>query len=308
MSTPHEARLARRPFLKAAGLGATGALLSTAGCIASADKGFPPANQTVFGEPSELGNGTVTPFVSTNENDKPTFVGVQLTADALDGLPTDSGTHLHLPFPDHSSSTYKWVGVDWNPAGHPPPDVYTVEHFDFHFYTMSQIDVEAIPFGIAAYDIPDEQRPVGYITEGEGGAPARVIAPQMGEHLLDSTAPEFNDGDFTHTFIYGVYDRSIDPDAPDRIAEDVPLGPGGKEIDVPVYGEGSEGELIFAEPMITNVFLEEQNEEVTTAIGMPAVFPEAGYYPTVYAVRYHSNEDAYTITLESFDRFEAATE
>lgn len=298
----------RRRFLKAAGLGAAGAMLGTAGCIAAADKGFPPAKRTTYGDAADLGDGEVTPFVSTTKKGKPTFVGVRLTADALGGLPTDEGAHLHLPLPGDSSSPYEWVGVDWNPAGHPPPNVYTVEHFDFHFYTLSEADVEAIPFGIAAYDIPDEQRPAGYITEGEGGAPARVIAPRMGEHLLDSTAPEFNDAAFTHTFIYGVYARSIDPEAPDRIAEDVPLGPGGEEIDVPVYGEGSEGELIFAEPMITKAFLEQRNEEATASIGMPEVFAEEGEYPTAYAVRYHGDEDAYTITLESFEPFDAAPE
>lgn len=311
MSAPNETgsyRFGRRPFLKATGLGATGAILGTAGCISAANEGFPPAKQTTAGEAVALGHGEVTPFVSTTKNGKPMFIGVKLTADALSGLPADEGAHLHLPFPDDNSSAYKWVGVDWNPAGHPPPQVYTVEHFDFHFYTLSEAEVDAIPFGIAAYDIPDEQRPDGYITEGEAGAPARVIAPQMGEHMLDSTAPEFNDGDFSHTFIYGVYDRSINPDAPDRIEEDVPLGPGGEEIDVPVYGEGNEGELIFAEPMITTAFLEEQNEEVTTSIGMPEVFPEGGYYPTAYAVRYHGGEDTYTITLESFEQFDAVPE
>lgn len=99
----------------------------------------------------------MTPFVSATRDGKPTFVGVHLTADVLNGLPTDEGAHVHLPFPDGSSSTYQWVGVDWNPAGHPPPEIYTVEHFDFHFYTMSEADVGAIPFGIAEYDVPDEQ-------------------------------------------------------------------------------------------------------------------------------------------------------
>lgn len=126
----------------------------------------------------------------------------------------------------------------------------------------------------------------------------------MGEHLLDSTAPEFNGDEFSHTFVYGMYDTSIDPETPDRVAEDVPLGPGGEEIDVPVYGEGGEGELIFTESMITKAFLEEQNEEVNAAIGTPEVFAEAGYYPTAYAVRYHGDEDAYTITLESFEEFD----
>ena len=300
--------LGRRSFLKAAGVSATGAILSTAGCTALAADGFPPEDQTEYGESATVGDGDVSTFISSNKNDKPRFVGVRFSADALLGLPTDEGMHLHLDLPEDNPTNYQWLGVDWNPAGHPPPDVYTVEHFDFHFYTMSEADVEAIPFGIAAYDIPDEQRPAGFLTEGEMGAPARVIAPAMGEHMLDSTAPEFNGGDYTHTFVYGVYDSSIDPNDPDDIVEDVPLGPGGEEIDVPLYGVDSTGELTFTEPMITKAFLEEQNEEVTTAIGMPAAFPVAGHYPTEYAIRYLGNDDAYTVTLEAFEPFDAATQ
>jgi hypothetical protein len=39
---------------------------------------------------------------------------------------------------------------------------------------------------------------------------------------------------------------------------------------------------------------------------MPERFPEAGRYPTEYAVRYHSDDDAYTVTLERFEPFEAS--
>lgn len=313
MSTPtknSDFGISRRPFLKAAGAAATGAILSTAGCTSTAfaANAFPPEKHTEYGDSAALGDGEVSTFVTANENGKPRHVGVQFSADALEGLPEDEGAHLHLHLPEDNPTHYEWVGVDWNPAGHPPPGVYTVEHLDFHFYTMSEADVEAIPLGLAAYDIPDEQRPDGFITEEEAGAPGRVIAPAMGEHLLDSNAPEFDGGEFSHTFIYGVYDPSIDPESPDDIIEDVPIGPGGAEIDVPLYGVGSAGELTFAEPMITKAFLEEQHEEVTADIGMPDVFPVAGHYPTEYAVRYHGNDDAYTVTLDAFEPFDGAAD
>ena len=41
-------------------------------------------------------------------------------------------------------------------------------------------------------------------------------------------------------------------------------------------------------------------------IATPQAMPEAGYYPTEYCIRYVGSEDAYAVTLESFQWFEAS--
>ena len=37
---------------------------------------------------------------------------------------------------------------------------------------------------------------------------------------------------------------------------------------------------------------------------MPQPMPDDGRYPTEYTVRYHADEDAYTVTPELFNPFE----
>jgi hypothetical protein len=93
----------------------------------------------------------------------------------------------------------------------------------------------------------------------------------MGNHLVDLTAPEFKGQPFTHTWIYGAYG----------------------------------GRLTFFEPMIAVSFLEQQ-ENVCQAIKMPEVMPGAGWYPTEYCLAYLDQENAYTLSLESFRWFEAS--
>lgn len=322
-----------------AGAGLVGAASGLAGCITAArsgsasesvefDKGMIPSEaaavaadeQTIRGESAALGDGEAWTFVTLDASDEPVALGVAFTPDALSGLPagdgdpqTHDGTHLHLSLPEENPTNFQWVGLDWNPDGHPPEGIYTVEHFDFHFYLMDEASVEQIPFGVAAYDIPDEQRPTGYVTADELGVP-RIIEPGMGEHLIDPSSPELSGEPFTHTNIYGVYDPSIDPSSPDGF-----LDPATGEVyppdtceanlpegAVPLFGKGSTGELTFVEPMITKAFFEGLSEEVRTSIGTPEVFPEAGDYPTEYVIDCPGDEDTYTVTMESFESFEGA--
>jgi hypothetical protein len=227
--------------------------------------------------------------VTTPPDGKTKFIGVHFTAAALDGLPTDGPpAHTHLSLPDNTDTgAFEWVGMDWNPKGHEPPGIYTLPHFDFHFYMMKHDAVESIQGGPAFYDIPDNRIPTGHIrppvidTDGDGTPDTPVIIPKMGEHLLDPTASEFQGETFTHTHIWGAYDLAL-------------LEGGTSD---------GRGELTFAEPMVTAAFLEEQHEEVATSIPMPDTFADSGWYPTQYVIRYHDNEDAYTVTLESFEPF-----
>lgn len=198
--------------------------------------------------------------------------------------------HEYVPeFPNSISSTpLKTLVVNWGRSGHEPAGVYDVPHFDFHFYTIpneERMTVAAVAtadtmcmvpnppevggespalvtcdtFERLMIPLPDNQMPPGYVSVG-------AVAPGMGNHLMNTQAPELSGTPFTHTWIYGT----------------------------------NEGRLIFYEPMITIAFLEEKHEEVCTQIAMPQAQPEPGYYPSQYCIRYLGDQDAYTVTLEAF--------
>lgn len=177
-----------------------------------------------------------------------------------------------------AATTFDHIGFNWNPGGHPPPLVYTVPHFDMHFYMMPLADRMMIPSyaddpagfdnrpapGYIPYKLPpfppnDPSKP--YFNAGGGEA-------MMGAHWVNLHAPEFNGQPFTHTFIYGSYD----------------------------------GKVTFYEPMITIAYLK---EKVTTGTKHPFVTPTLfnpsnAWYPSDYNIWYDSFKDRYYVSLSSF--------
>jgi hypothetical protein len=222
---------------------------------------------TQEGEAVKLGNGTAQVVVTTDEDRNPVSIAVSMTAGAFDGLPTElnkdtpeGSWEFPLPMPEGSNTGYKEVVIDWNPHGHPPPEIYTVPHFDFHFYTISPEDVDKIKF-----TGPDD--PAAKVSDKDLIPPDYQVVPDtavnmMGVHAIDTKAPEFNGKPFAATFIYG-YDN---------------------------------GRLIFLEPMVTLAYLKAKPEE-KYPVKAPAKYSSAGYYPSAYSVRYDSASDRYMIEL-----------
>ena len=73
------------------------------------------------------------------------------TEAALTNLPTHvpgpgpSAVMLTLALPTEAPNTgFDHVMLDWNPAGHEPAHVYTLPHFDFHFYSITPAEVMAM--------------------------------------------------------------------------------------------------------------------------------------------------------------------
>ena len=56
------------------------------------------------------------------------------------------GHELDFDVPDNiaAATPFEHIVINWNPHGHPPPEIYSVPHFDFHFYTQTRADREAI--------------------------------------------------------------------------------------------------------------------------------------------------------------------
>lgn len=259
--------------------------------------------------------GRVMAYATTNPAGNLSSLGVHLDAGAFNAF-DQGGAHCteefaaHLHFPDVDTHQFTFNGFHFNPAGHPPPGIYTVPHFDFHFYFIEEEVVEGItggplppflPFiGLADYEIPDEQFPAGYMTEEH-----RLIIKEMGEHLLDGTAPEFHGEDFTHTNVYGVYDPAIDPSEPDRF-ETLMLG--GNEVTLPVYEGDGVGRLHFVEPMITTDFISNDlNDELAVDITTPEAFPVADDYPTEYVMKPDGEGGVY-VSIDDFETFPSSSE
>ena len=176
-----------------------------------------------YAAPTPIGDGTVRTYVVRDSRGVPTSVGVELSESALRGLPATK-TMLHIPFPKEADDTqYTFVMFDWNPAGHVPDHVYTIPHFDFHFYMAKQDDVMAISGGRDPVVAESRFVPKDYISPGNEAIPA------MGVHWVDATSGEFNGKTFDQTFIWGF----------------------------------SRGQLIFIEPMITKAFLESTSSFTT---------------------------------------------
>ena len=260
-----------------------------------------PGPCAVYGERSRLGEGVIRTYAQLHRG-KPLAVGVTFPRSTFEDLPTapHDGHHCYdangdgaiddhhecvgghervmfLPerLRDEVDTPFQWVLMNWNPVGHHPPETYGVPHFDFHFYIQDLEERNAIgagPCGLlvdcddyarGAIAVPDAHLPRDYMDVG-------AVEAGMGNHLIDTTSPEFSGQPFTHTFIYGAFD----------------------------------GRISFYEPMITLEWFKRLfGGDVASrcfALKLPTAWKPAGWYPTEYCIRYRANRADYTVSLEGF--------
>ncbi len=272
----------RRAVLSGIGAAGLAGVVGTATAKPGNGEGFPPRGRTEYSDPVPLGDGEVKTFLTEHPQQDWQYLGMEMSAEAatIDEQEYDESALVAIEFPGETQ--FEWLGLNWMPAGHGPPDVYGVPHFDIHYYLQPQDEIEAIP-GVNfppgegdPYDaeIAPDQLPPEYFR-------TNYVVPEMGEHLYDLNAPEWEEMDgepapsgeeFTQTFVWGHWD----------------------------------GDLNFFEPMITTDFFETLDDTVVDSISMPDRMPEAGMYPTAYRIASHQNRDAYTVTLQTFESFEAS--
>jgi len=224
------------------------------------------------GDPVAVGNGQARVIVVDGSNGTPTSVHVVLDGHALEGLPQATADRESweyvLPMPTTGPRTgYDHIGLDWNPDGHRPAGVYTVPHFDVHFYLISTAEQQAITFTGSARERaiapPDPSLvPVGYVV------PPDTAEERMGLHGLDPASGEFHGKPFTYTFLYGYHDRR----------------------------------LVFVEPMITLAYLRTR-ADVIVPVKTPAAYSLPGYYPTRYRMGYDASRDEYHVALLGLRRW-----
>ena len=262
--------------------------LATAGAVllaACGDDAVTAADDPLiqYGAPVKLGDGMGRTYVVIDQqnDDAPVELGVALDERALDGLPTDEPAHggesgIELQLPAQNPTPYHFVELDWNPHGHPPVAIYGLPHFDFHFYTITPTERDAIDpadpqfaakalasVTIGAGGVPADQVPAGYVPP-PGPATDNAV-PSMGVHWIDPTSPEFGGQTFTRTFLYGDWN----------------------------------GRFIFAEPMVTRAFLLTR-PDVTVPVGTAAHYVPVGAYPSAYRVTFDAQAREYRVALTGF--------
>jgi hypothetical protein len=257
-----------------------------------------------LGAPSTLGTGTVTSYADFDATGTVQALGVVFSSGALEGLPTAASDGHHcfdankdgsidlgsecsgghervLPLPSEASRRpdmpFKWALVNWNPHGHIPPGIYDKPHFDVHFYIEPIENVFAIEPGPCG---PEHVR-CDQFTRARLPVPANymhpdfkdveAVAPAMGNHLIDLTAPEFRGVPFTRTWIYGT----------------------------------NEGRVTFYEEMVTVAFLKSL-PDTCFPIKTAAAVASAGRYPSKSCVRYVKDRSEYTVSLEGFELRQAS--
>ncbi len=207
-------------------------------------------------------SGKAWTWVETKKDGTPERIAVSIDDAALNSVPMQSahpgtGGHMHetsfvLKFHPRAEETiFKHVLLDWNAAGHEPPGVYDLPHFDLHYYMTSNEDRMKIPpyeTDIQRFDnLPAPAYfPPSYIPF-PGGVPA------MGKHWGDPTSGEFRGQKFTETFIYGSYN----------------------------------GKVTYYEPMITLDFVK-SHPAFDRPIPQPAKFQKTGHYPTRFKMMKHN--------------------
>jgi uncharacterized protein len=228
--------------------------------------------QRQYGTPVALGNGHARAYVvlDTKNGNVPTEIGIALDEHALEGLPAAGADPANpmsmysylLPVPANMPQPYSLVELNWNAAGHEPAGIYDSPHFDFHFYTISLAERNAImpsdpAFATKAAKFPAAAFvPPAYAVLPPPPAPAPAV-PMMGVHWLNVTAPELQPPTsaqhqaFTRTFIYGSWN----------------------------------GQFIFVEPMITRAYLQTKPDD-RMAIATPTSYAKPGFYPASYRVTY----------------------
>lgn len=222
----------------------------------------------LLGGLAPMGQGTLRSWVSLDENENPRTVGATFTEEALNGLPTSLTPGIawkeylvDLPAAVKEKTPFDHVGVNWYPEGHIPKGIYDVPHFDIHLYMITPEERDRITFRGKGMKKLRKEPPAAYLPENYMYAP-RAQERGVGAHWMNPYAPEFRGGSFTHTFFYGSYD----------------------------------GEVIFWELMVTKEVLE-AHPDTTLQIKQPEKYPEPGYYPTAYSIRYDSERGEYTIAF-----------
>lgn len=178
-------------------------------------------------------------------------------------------TALALPAAVQQHTGITHLTIFWEAMGH-PPGPYLTPHFDFHFYTISQEQRNAmdcadlskpqtLPTG---YSLPDVTLPPPLVSMIGTSTLVGLCVPQMGMHSLLTTELESTNL-FRGTMVVGYY----------------------------------QGKPIFMEPMITKAMLLEKQP---FDLAMPAIPGMPGKKPRAFRAEFDQQKQAYRFVFSDF--------
>lgn len=287
------------------------------------DSGPDAGKFLAFGEPVVYRNATAAAWVELDDPSEscagPSKVGISFELngnsstlfDWLDNLPNEYETAFNItnargeckdnplaagcippndlvapefPGTNTTFNPFVYVGVNWNPLGHPPMEVFNKAHFDFHFFMESQEDTNSIvpsetepcteglspaSFFKANTPVPEGCFPGGY-------ANLNAVAPFMGNHYIKLDEP----------VVAAAAAGSPDPSL---------------WVDPAFIVGGYDGVITFLEPMVTrkqiqDIVMDSTMDEDPDAwapqcykTSVPAQYPSSGYYPRSFCLESDGN-------------------
>ncbi|WP_394847038.1 hypothetical protein LZC95_06165 [Pendulispora brunnea] len=241
-----------------------------------------------------LGQGYVQSVYQLNDDGSPKMIGITIDEKGLQTLPTNevndgatcwdnnndgvinrmtecSGGHERVMwFPDIKDLPIKWMMFNWQGHGHAPEGVFSVPHFDLHYFIMDYVErnymrtgpcdqfIPCPEWAKAAKDIPIEFWPPGYLN-------AKGIQGRMGNHMINKNSPEWQGKGLAQAFAYGLYD----------------------------------GHISFWEPVTSVDWLKGNPNECKPVIQQPNV-EIRGWYAKTYCSRHRPDRHDYLMSLEDF--------
>lgn len=153
-------------------------------------------------------------WIHVDGKNKPLELGISINEAALNSVPVgeeggdDHHSHennlfVSLPAKAKETTPFETIMLNWNPAGHEPDNIYTLPHFDIHFFMANEQEIMGMTDMNKIVNAPAQKYlPANHLS----GAPV----PMMGLHWIDAASPELSGTvPFTQTFIYGSYDSKV---------------------------------------------------------------------------------------------------
>lgn len=186
-------------------------------------------------------------------------------SDAEMTWPPEQLATVILPAEARTALGFDHLGINWEAHGHPPTPFLT-PHFDFHFYNLTQAEVQAI-------DCSDQSKPAslptGYVLPDIDipgmGVLVGLCVPRMGMHAMAEEEIESTDP-FDASLIVGYYG----------------------------------GEAIYIEPMVSRERLLERS---SFELPVPTIenLPAGVHYPGKFRAEYDAAERQYRLVFTGFD-------
>lgn len=231
--------------------------------------------------------------VDTASSDQPQATGVEFSADMLANVaslpctPMPGGPNFmrcarpfSMKFPTVPGMPFMWMKLGWEKTGHMPQGVYSVPHWDVHFWFDTQqyweqsvfTPANAGPCLGASVELHSQlNKPMPKQCFPTDYANLDAVVFGEGNHLINTKAPEISGGkNFTETFIYGMHD----------------------------------GQITYLEPMVTQSYLLalEQGEHCMPIPGIPSEYAKGGWRPTTYCINKKA-DGSVVVELRNFKKY-----